>query len=84
MQTITIQANESFIKKIVSILETTAKAEDEKIDIKFQDYISEPNQPELSPKDEARFRDTLDKYYKGELNFITLDELKAKIKAKGL
>ena len=71
MQTITIQAENSTIDKILSFIK------EKKLDINL---VSKNDDEflELSPEDEAKFRDTLDRYYKGELNFISFEESKAK------
>lgn len=75
MQSIILQENENFLKKAVALIKDLAQKENETINfIKSSEIYSDDDN--LSLKDEAKFKDTLEKYYKGELKFISLDEAK--------
>lgn len=68
MQTITIQANESFLNEIKELITQKAKALNEKVFIN-QDYKSKFDEYEAD----------IEAYYTSGLKTLTMDEMKAKI-----
>lgn len=72
MQTITIQANESFLKEAIELLKNFAKKSNEEIEITFDEF----------PEYESRFDEYLEDikaFERGELETMSLAELKQEL-----